>query len=1079
MYDALYIPNSTVRLISVSALSITCGTGAYFDDEHVKIVNKSTGAFIAGGPLIPSKRLYCLNIQSAYAEHALSAQHSPTIETWHRRLGHVNYQAITEMARNGMIAGMPSAFSSKPPKCESCILGKQTKTPVPKKREEGPGHRSQRKLGIVWVDLTGPEDVAARSGHKYIMNLVDDHTSFVWTILLKLKSDALPELKAWELARESETGLKVGIYRTGHDGELNSDAMRAWLASRGVQQEFGAAYTSEHIGRVERMHRTLMGKARSMRIAAKCPPNMWGEFYLTASHLHAKTLTSSLKGKTPWELYYGRKPDYSYMREIGCRAFVLILNKHNPKIYERSIECILIGYDPKAKTYRCYDRRSGNIYSSYHVRFLESHDGHPPPPINQPTIPERTQPSNLEQIIRTSVMEPLTMDDEPATVYTDDNEGSHPDVHIELPPEPISVNPHPDEPRRSSRAKVPTTKGSPDNPPQTRTEKAVQESMESAARVKAARIERRQAVQNLHEEGGEDPIPAEQAALAELRDLFRGLDLGEIGENIDHDRIFSAITEAGSIDPSLLEFDDEPKTWNEAKESSDAKLWENGYREELNSLKEMGVYKLIPRPDVPQGKKVNKGKPVFKIKRDEVGKAVRHKVRLVFKGFEQIYGRDYTKTTSPTARMESWRILLHLAASLGWDAAQIDIKTAFLYGLLPEEETQYMEQPKDFEEPGKEDWVELQRGLYGMKQSGRIWNQTMNENMIKWNFTRLSCESCIYYRKSTTGIVIAAVHVDDFLSIASNKEENEIFKEQMRKVWQISDLGLPKFVVGIAVDWDRENKTVKLSQTALIDKIVQQFGQTDAAPLSVPMDPGLKLRRVDLKALSADEQATLAKLPYRSLVGCLLYLAIATRPDIAYSVQQFSQFLDCFSFVHWNAAIRLVRYLKGTRDLKLHLGGPNIIDLVGFTDSDWANCPDTRRSIGGYIWTLGYGALSWCARKQKPVAASSCEAEYMAAFEATKECIWLRALLLAIGFLKPGPTKLLCDNNAAINLSEDPLLHTRVKHVDIKYHFLRERVQSKELELRYINTNDNVADLFTKALDHKKFIRLRTLLGLL
>jgi hypothetical protein len=562
--DTLYIPHSTVRLISVSALSITCGTAACFDDECVKIINKSTGAFIAGGPLIPSKRLYSLTLHSAYAEHILSAQHSPDIETWHRRLGHANFQAITEMARKGMIAGMPSSFSSKPPKCESCILGKQTKTPVPKKREEGPGHRSQRKLGIIWVDLTGPEDVTARSGHSYIMNLVDDYTSMVWTILLKRKSDALPELKAWELARESETGLKVGIYRTGNDGELKSDAMRDWLKSRGVQQEFGAPYTSEHIGRVERMHRTLMGKARSMRIAARCPPNMWGEFYLTATHLHAKTLTSSLNGTTPWELYYGQKPDYSYMREIGCRAFVLILNKHNPKIYERSIECILIGYDPKAKTYRCYDRRSGNIYSSYHVRFLESHDGHPPHPIDLPKDAEPSHPPSLQEIIDTAIIKPLAMDDEQPQIPL-------PQDDDEPPPEPAPAAPLLNEPRRSSRIPIPTVKSNPNNPPQTRTEKAVQESKESAERVKAARDERRQMIQDLHNEPEPDPALADQAAIAELRELFKGLDLGDIGENIDHDRIFSAISEAGSIDPSLLEFEDEPKTWNEAKESADAK----------------------------------------------------------------------------------------------------------------------------------------------------------------------------------------------------------------------------------------------------------------------------------------------------------------------------------------------------------------------------------------------------------------------------------------------------------------------------------------------------------------------------
>lgn len=152
-----------------------------------------------------------------------------------------------------------------------------------------------------------------------------------------------------------------------------------------------------------------------------------------------------------------------------------------------------------------------------------------------------------------------------------------------------------------------------------------------------------------------------------------------------------------------------------------SKEWEAGYKEELKSLKEMGVYKLIPRDQVPAGQRIRKGRPVFKIKRDKTGKAVRFKVRLVFKGYKQVYGHDYTRTTSPTARMESWRILLHLAAAQGWDATQIDIKTAFLYGLLPDDEVQYMMQLEGFEEPGKESWVWcLLRGLYGMKQAGRI-----------------------------------------------------------------------------------------------------------------------------------------------------------------------------------------------------------------------------------------------------------------------------------------------------------------------------------------------------------------------
>ena len=354
----------------------------------------------------------------------------------------------------------------------------------------------------------------------------------------------------------------------------------------------------------------------------------------------------------------------------------------------------------------------------------------------------------------------------------------------------------------------------------------------------------------------------------------------------------------------------------------------------------------------------------------------------------------------------------------------------------------------------------------------------MNEKMLSWGFMCLSCESCIYYRKTDTGTVICTVHVNDFLSIASNKSENESFKYQMRATWTIPYLGNVRFIVGIAVTWDRPNKMVMLSQTALIDKIIAQFGQRNASPSSLPMDPGLKLQRANYKNMSKAELEEIKKLPYRLLVGCLLYLSIGTHPNITYSVQQLSQYLDCYSYAHWNAAICVVCYLSGTQNLKLHLGSQNPTSLVGFTDLDWANCLNTRRSVGGHTYSLGSGAISWQARKKKTVATSSCKAEYTTAFKASKECIWLQTLLDSINHTPTTPTTICCDYNAAINLSEDPTLHDRVKHIDIKHHFLREHVQSNEISLSYINTNDNVADIFTKALDTNKFIRLHRFLGL-
>jgi len=787
------------------------------------------------------------------------------------------------------------------------------------------------------------------------------------------------------------------------------------------------------------------------------------------------------------------------MREIGCKAFVLIQSRHNPKIFERSIECVLIGYDTNSKTYRCYHRPTKRVISSYHVRFLESHEGHlPTPPHNSQPSADNSSIPTIPDLIKPTVSVPVDPDDDtddqdaknrakrsifepPAGPINNDDRDPIPNAVEVEDADTASHEDLPVLPRRSSRVVTKTADKSEGITHSSRLEDAIQQSKQSAQRKLAERLERRANKPDPPRQPN-DSTTVDDNAMKSLCDVFDNLTINnettDDSESQRIDDILAAIADIPQVD--LENFDlDEPNTWTEAKASSYSEQWEAGYKDELTSLRNMGVYKLIPRSQVPVGAKIRKGRPVFRLKRDADGKPVRWKVRLVFKGFEQIYGKDYTSTTSPTARMESWRILLHIAAVQGWDAQQIDVKTAFLYGLLPDNETQYMEQPAGFEEPGRKGdvWL-LQRGLYGMKQSGRIWNQTMNDAMLSWGFTRLSCESCIYYRKRNTGIIILAVHVDDFLSITTSKAENESFKLQMKSLWTISDLGEAKYCVGIAISRNLTNRTVSLSQKALIDRVIQQFGQSDSHPITTPMDPGLKLRRPDKSSLSEQDIERLAKVPYRSLVGCLIYLAVGTRPDISYSVQQLSQFLDCYSYSHWNAAIRVVRYLKGTRDLELTLGGDNEIKIMGFTDSDWANCPDTRRSVGGYLFTLGSGPISWQSKRQRTVATSSCEAEYTAAFEASKEALWLRTLLSSINFVPTGPTPLLCDNNAAIILSGDPAFHARVKHFDIRYHFLRERVQSNEISLSYINTRDNIADIFTKPLGTTVFTRLRTFLGL-
>lgn len=383
-------------------------------------------------------------------------------------------------------------------------------------------------------------------------------------------------------------------------------------------------------------------------------------------------------------------------------------------------------------------------------------------------------------------------------------------------------------PRRSSRAPQPTSRqGTNDGLEHGHALRtAIRESKQAGDRIRAARAEVKAQRQPHLPTEGELADAMQRLSLSRVSnssvhsDSSDDNDEAEIDEALILQEILAAIGDPATQVPVDVEYPDDPKNWKEAMEGDEASAWMDGAQEELGSLREMEVYKLVPRSQVPQGRKVLKGRFVCHRKRDESGNVIRHKVRFVLKGYEQIYGQDYTKTTSPTARLESFRALLHIAAAHDWDAQQIDVKTAFLYGLLPEDEVQYMEQPEGFEEVGKEDWVwQLQRGLYGMKQSGRIWNKTMHEAMVKWGFKRLTCEWCVYYRKTPNGVVLVAVHVDDMLTVSSSREENERFKQQLQEKWKISDMGDIHFALGIAVERDRSRRTISLSQTSLIGSL--------------------------------------------------------------------------------------------------------------------------------------------------------------------------------------------------------------------------------------------------------------------
>ena len=474
------------------------------------------------------------------------------------------------------------------------------------------------------------------------------------------------------------------------------------------------------------------------------------------------------------------------------------------------------------------------------------------------------------------------------------------------------------------------------------------------------------------------------------------------------------------------------------------------------------------------------GKLVCKCKHDDLGTIMCYKVRYVVKGYAQCYGVDYDKMTAPTAHLESFCLVLHLVVSLDWDLHQFNIKTAFLNGVLPEDEIAYMEQLSGFEEPGKEDWVwKLMCSIYSMKQASCIWNHTFDETIQSWGFHHITNEWCVYICVFNSGMTIFALHVDNILSTSSSAAETDRFKAELQSCWEISDLGPTKFALGISIMHCLKHHTISINQSTFIDHILTKFNQTTAHPCDTHMAIGLVLQCPD-KLIPTDlstiewMQHTL----YCELMGSLNYLAIAMCPNIAFVVSHLASFLDCYHTEHWTVAICVLHYVKGTWDLALVLGSNHVASLTGYSDSDYANCPDTSHSISGYCFTLGSGVISWSSKKQSHTADSLCYVEYIALHHASKELLFLHDLLTDLGFSTSGPTPLHCDNDAACLLAEDHSHHANMKHICVKYHSIHDTIVECLAHLTHVKSSDNCVDIFIKSLAKVDFEHLCSALGL-
>ncbi|GJX21240.1 retrovirus-related pol polyprotein from transposon TNT 1-94 [Tanacetum coccineum] len=505
----------------------------------------------------------------------------------------------------------------------------------------------------------------------------------------------------------------------------------------------------------------------------------------------------------------------------------------------------------------------------------------------------------------------------------------------------------------------------------------------------------------------------------------------------------------------------EPKNVNEALGDES---WIVAMQEELNQFIANDVWELVPQP---KNMTVIGTKWVFRNKLDENGIVSRNKARLVAQGYNQQEGIDYDETYAPVARLELIRILLAYACALDFKLFQMDIKSAFLNSFINEEV--YVAQPPgfiDFEKPNHV--YKLKKALYGLKQAPKAWYDRLKAFLIKHEYKMGMVDNTLFTKKKSSNLIIVQIYVDDIIFGSTCQDMCDDFAKIMHDEFEMSMMGELNFFLGLQIKQMEDG--IFFNQSKYIKEMLKKFGLEDSKPMKTPMSSDTKLTK-DEECESVDSTK------YRGMIGSLLYLT-ASRPDIMFSVCLCARFQEAPKTSHLEAVKRIFRYIKGTTHLGLWYPKGTGIETVVYADSDHAGDYVDRKSTSGICTFVGCCLTSWFSKKQTALAISTTEAEYVSAGKACQQALWMKQALIDYD-VRLDDVPIMCDNKGAIDLSKNPVQHSRTKHIEIRHHFLRDNVQKGHISIEKVPSVDNIADILTKPLKRESFNYLRLGLGMM
>ncbi|GJT03852.1 putative ribonuclease H-like domain-containing protein [Tanacetum coccineum] len=843
---------------------------------------------------------------------------------------------------------------------------------------------------------------------------------FTWVFFLATKDETSEILKNFIKEIENLVDKKVKIIRSDNGTEFKNKVMDDFCKEKGIKREYSIARTPQQNGVAERRNRTLIKAARTMLADSKLPTTFWSEVVSTACYVHNRVLVVKPHNKTPYELFRGFKPALRFIRPFGCHVTILNTLDSLGKFDGKSDEGFFVGYSLSSKAFRVYNTRTMRVEENLHIRFLE----------NKPII-EGNGPKwlfDIDSLTQSMNYVPVAVGkiiNESAGTQGELNAGTSEEISQDCIVMPIWKDasyfdsPSKDVDNGEPKSVADDQKQIEDGLDNKNDEKDKYEDDSSPKEVNTAG-------QHVN-----TASPKVNTGRFKLNTVGPSVNTASSYDQVSPKYMFT-MGASHTLEATHVEFfsdDDEP---------------------EVNLGNITNSYTVWILVDLPIGKRAIRTKWVFKNKKDERGIVVTNKARLVAQGHRQEEGIDYEEVFAPVARIEAIRLFFAYASFMGFLVYQMDVKSAFLYRTIKEEV--YVTQPLGFKDPDHPDKVyKVVNALYGFHQAPRAWYETLANYMLGNGFKRGKIDQTLFIKKQKGDILLVRVYVDDIIFGSTNKELCTGFEKLMKDKFQMSSMGELTFFLGLQVQQKKDGKFI--SQDKYVADILKKFNYIDVKSASTPVDLE--------KPLVKDGDADVVDVHlYRSMIGSLMYLT-TSRLDIMFAVCTCARFQVTPKTSHLLAVKRIFRYLKGKPTLGLWYSRDSPFELVAYTDSDYARATQDRKSTTRGCQFLGNRLISWQCKKQTVVATSTTKAEYVAAASCCGQVLWIQNQLLDYGYNFMN-TVININNNSTICIIENPVQHSKTKHIEIRHHFIRDCNAKKLIQMVKIHTDHNVADLLTK-----------------